>query len=218
MVWMRFRDMKATFTATVVCLSLSMGCAEDDPVETNNSSGSGGMAMAGAPAGGETAGGAPAGGAPAGGKSIGGDPMNGGAPVSGGQMMAGGVPNVGGAPMTGAWPHGMHCFGSDYPGDTWPACISDDGTYHKINDSISSIGRIASFESIADTLWRKATPPTSEDFTNARIEYALEEGLDSRVRRRYDSHVMKPADGSSCRDATPEVLEAYPDYCVGRHR
>ncbi|MEE2787924.1 MAG: hypothetical protein VX589_11345 [Myxococcota bacterium] len=103
---------------------------------------------------------------------------------------------------------------TDYPGADWSACISDDGDYQKINESVSSIARIASFEAIADLLWRRNEPPTPTEFVEARVEYTIMEGLDSRVARRYDPHLTKP-DGVTCRDEGEEVLLMHPDYCVG---
>ena len=73
--------------------------------------------------------------------------------------------------------------------------------------------RIASFEVIADLLWRSSEAPTAQDFLNARIEYAIDQGLDSRVQRRYDAHVTRPEEGVNCRGA--DHGELYPDYCVG---
>ena len=137
----------------------------------------------------------------------------------GGSMAAGGEPGTGGEPATGGTTGmggmAMDCMPhpEDYPGDSWGTCISDEGAYEVINPSISSIARIASFETIADTLWRREGAPSTDDFTTALTEYTANELLDSRVQRRYDSHYPAPEDGSSCRD--PGVPEMSPDYCVG---
>ncbi len=109
---------------------------------------------------------------------------------------------------------------SDYsPGadDEWAACISDDGTYHQIQDSISTIGRVGGFETIADLLWRNGTP-SIDDFVAARDEYATGEGLDSRVQRREDEHyapVTDPDSGDTlrCRDEGVPAMD--PERCVG---
>ena len=101
--------------------------------------------------------------------------------------------------------------------DDWPACISDDNTYHSIGASISTVARIAAFEQIADLLWRRATPPGPADFTNARVSYTETNGLDSRVQRREDLHVPAvPAADGACTDAG--VPDLYPDRCVGPAR
>ncbi len=101
---------------------------------------------------------------------------------------------------------------NDDPADPWPACISDDDTYHEVDPNVSTIARVAAYEQIADLLWRNAGVPTAADFTEARVLYAQDQGLDSRVSRRYDPHFPKPAAGG-CEDAG--VPEANPDYCVG---
>jgi hypothetical protein len=101
--------------------------------------------------------------------------------------------------------------------DEWPACISDDNTYHQIGASISTVARIAAFEQIADLLWRRATPPGPADFTNARVSYTETNGLDSRVQRREDLHVPAvPAADGACTDAGVPAL--YPDRCAGPAR
>ncbi len=111
---------------------------------------------------------------------------------------------------------------SDYsPGadDAWPTCISDDGEYHRFEQAISSAGRVAGFESIADILWRNGVP-SANDFLDAREVYAADEGLDSRVARREDEHYPPVSDGEGgtlrCRDEG--VPEMDPDRCVGPAR
>ena len=126
-----------------------------------------------------------------------------------------------GAPADGAGPDGGRTcmpLATDYSvgaTDMWPACVSDDGDYHRIEDSISSIARVMSFESIAALLFDPTEDPSPSDFTNARMIYQEAEGLDSRVVRRYDPHFNVP-DGTNCGDlGTPA---AFPDYCVGPAR
>lgn len=104
---------------------------------------------------------------------------------------------------------------SDYaPGavDGWPACISDDDTYHRIDPTIGALGRVAAFEQIAALLFDPMRDPTSDDFLMARLIYQQDEGLDSRMVRRYDPHFSAPA-GTDC--TQPGVPAAFPDYCVG---
>jgi len=101
--------------------------------------------------------------------------------------------------------------------DTWPPCISDDNAYHPIEATIGTIARIASFEQIADLLWRRADAPAPEDFTAARVIYVEPNGLDSRIQRREDLHYPAvPAGEGVCTD--PGVPERYPDRCVGPAR
>ena len=105
---------------------------------------------------------------------------------------------------------------SDFPGDAWPECISDDGEFHPFRpDNISSMARVAAFEQIADQLWRDAIAPGSRAFIDAQLTFVEDEGLGSRVARRYDVHYPTPGDDVSCRDETG--LD-HPDYCVGPAR
>ena len=101
---------------------------------------------------------------------------------------------------------------NDSADDTWAACISDDDTYHLIEESVSSIARVEAYDNVGDYLWNNSAP-TAEDFVNARILFEEEQGLGSRVARRYDPHYDPPAGGESCEDEG--VPELYPDYCVG---
>ncbi|MBM4291192.1 MAG: hypothetical protein FJ138_06875 [Deltaproteobacteria bacterium] len=101
---------------------------------------------------------------------------------------------------------------TDYPGATWGACVSDGGRYELAGASTpSSAARTAAFERIADLLWRNPAL-TAESFVQAELIYAEPEGLQSRVARRYDSHVAAP-DGANC--TLPEAPARWPEYCVG---
>lgn len=95
--------------------------------------------------------------------------------------------------------------------DTWPACISDDDVYHPIDPNISTVARVAAFEDIAAKLWKDKRRPSAQDFVDARVVYAQDQGLDSRVQRREDIHY--PAAPQAC--STAGIPEAYPDRCVG---
>lgn len=113
-----------------------------------------------------------------------------------------------------------HCtpLESDYrprdPGaDNWEACISDDNTYHRIEESISSIARVEAYDAMGDLLWNNPQIPTAQDFIDARIALDAEQGLGSRIDRRYDVHYNPPADGAACDEEG--VAAANPDYCVG---
>ncbi len=98
--------------------------------------------------------------------------------------------------------------------DTWPACISDDNTFTPINANISSIARITAFEDIATLLWRDGVLPTPQAFVDARVAYAIDQGLDSRVQRREDLHYA--AASSAC--STAGIPEQFPDRCAGPAR
>ncbi len=95
--------------------------------------------------------------------------------------------------------------------DTWPACVSDTNVFSPINPSISSVARVAAFEQMADLLWRGQRTPGPQDFVDARVLFAQDQGLDSRVQRREDIHY--PAAAMAC--STAGVPAANPDRCVG---
>jgi len=98
--------------------------------------------------------------------------------------------------------------------DPYDACISDDGTYHRFNVSIGTVGRVAGFEAIGKLLWRAdGTRPTAKDFTNARVIYSEAQGLQSRVERREDMHVA--AATKKCADMDVAEIAAHGDRCVG---
>ncbi len=97
--------------------------------------------------------------------------------------------------------------------DAWPACISDGNTYSPIDPNISTIARVAAFESIATRLWRGGKVPTADDFIAALDLYLQPEGLASRVQRREDYHYPAAPGGGRCRDEG--VPDTAPDRCVG---
>jgi hypothetical protein len=98
--------------------------------------------------------------------------------------------------------------------DAWPACISDAGEYVPFDMNISSLARVAAFEQIGELLgFGGKKVPTAQDFLDARVVYAQEQGIESRVVRREDEHY--PPAPAACRDMTPEVQAMYPDRCVG---
>jgi hypothetical protein len=101
--------------------------------------------------------------------------------------------------------------------DAWATCISDDNTYHPIEQNISTVARVAAFDEIADALWRNGKVPTKADFVSSLDKYTQPEGLGSRVQRREDYHYPPPATGAgTCRNAG--VPETAPDRCVGPAR
>jgi hypothetical protein len=97
--------------------------------------------------------------------------------------------------------------------DSWPACISDDNTFHPINPSIGSVARTMAFEEIGARLWAGDRRPSANDFIDARILYAVDQGIDSRVQRRADVHYPAPPGGEAC--SVAGIPEQYPDRCVG---
>jgi hypothetical protein len=65
---------------------------------------------------------------------------------------------------------------------------------------------------IAQLLFEPDADASMEDFLQARSLYQENEGLDSRVVRRYDPHFEVP-EGTDC--ALPGVPAMFPGYCVG---
>jgi len=107
---------------------------------------------------------------------------------------------------------------SNFPaGPGFEGCVSQDLTFHAFNpDSISTIARTEAFDQIGDLLWRVPAPDAAA-FAAARQIYAVAEGIDSRVQRRYDQHFAASVpEGTNCR--TAGVPAMYPDYCVGPGR
>jgi hypothetical protein len=96
--------------------------------------------------------------------------------------------------------------------DAFGACAADDGTYHPVDPSISSVARTQALEAITALLSTPTADPSPDDFLAARKLYDEDEGLGSRVARRYDPHYQPKAD-ADCRDA--DSVRQNPDYCVG---
>lgn len=107
--------------------------------------------------------------------------------------------------------------------DTWPACISDSGMYTLVAGTPGAQARIDAYEKIADALWRKQDP-TPDDFTFARDQYVIPEGLESRISRREDLHEdpipMDDPDWDPQVDADKQctvaaIVAKYPKRCIG---
>jgi hypothetical protein len=103
--------------------------------------------------------------------------------------------------------------------DDWPPCVSDQGSWALVADPPSSIGRIDAFEEIATLLFGAEATLSSQAFTNARVTYAQEQGLDSRIQRREDEHYPPATDVNGtearCRDDGIPDLPQNADRCVG---
>jgi hypothetical protein len=104
-------------------------------------------------------------------------------------------------------------------GTRFPACISDDNTYHSINPDVPSNARIAAVEALFKLLKiEEGAVPSAQDFDDARVLYTQPEGLDSRVQRREDIHypeVVIAGVAKQCRDLTSAEHAMYPDRCAG---
>jgi len=88
--------------------------------------------------------------------------------------------------------------------------------YRAINETdISTITRMAAFEEIAKLLWKHSHAPSRQDFEDARVFYAENEGLDSRVQRREDVHFPVLPECLRCNMASQAVQEQHADRCAG---
>lgn len=98
-------------------------------------------------------------------------------------------------------------------GKAYPACISDDNTFHVFDPSVGSNARVAAFEAMGNLLgWDGSKVPSPDDFTQARVAYSQSEGLESRVVRREDLHY--PPAPKNCEDLPQAEQEQYADRCV----
>jgi hypothetical protein len=102
--------------------------------------------------------------------------------------------------------------------DVWPMCANDDGAYHPLEQP-GSAARTEAFEMMRTIFAGGLTP---DDFTAAREQYSLDQGIESRVVRREDVHYPNIPDAEQ--DATVDfdkqcTIEAnvdnYPDRCAG---
>ncbi|MCH9686657.1 MAG: hypothetical protein K0V04_34815, partial [Deltaproteobacteria bacterium] len=111
--------------------------------------------------------------------------------------------------------------GSD--ADPFPACVTDDGEYHLVDTTPSSIARVEAYEQVMDLL--SSSAPTADDFTAARTVYAMDEGLESRLGRREDLHYppVPEADYDPGFDPDKQCsaasnVDKHPDRCAGPAR
>ena len=102
--------------------------------------------------------------------------------------------------------------------DAWPACDNDDGSYTPLEQP----GAAARVEAWMEMRSIFAAGLTPEDFTAAREQYAIDQGIESRVLRREDVRYPEIAEA----DQDPMVdfdkqctvgdnVMAYPDRCAG---
>ena len=102
--------------------------------------------------------------------------------------------------------------------DTWPECANDNGGYTPFEQP-GSAARTEAWEMMR-TIFAAGTTPN--DFTSAREQYALEEGIESRVVRREDIHYDNIAEADQDpmvdfdKQCTIEAnVDRYPDRCAG---
>lgn len=102
--------------------------------------------------------------------------------------------------------------------DAWPECVNDDGGYTPFEQP-GAAARTEAWEMIRSIFAAGTTP---EDFTMARTQYALDEGIESRTLRREDIHYpnIDEADQDPMIDFDKQCtietnVEKYPDRCAG---
>lgn len=107
---------------------------------------------------------------------------------------------------------------NDSADDMWPTCANDGGGYTPFEQP-GSAARTEAWEMIR-TIFAAGTTP--DDFTEARTQYSLEEGIESRVGRREDVHYpnIDEADQDPMVDFDKQCsiesnVTNYPDRCAG---
>lgn len=107
---------------------------------------------------------------------------------------------------------------NDSADDMWPTCANDGGGYTPFEQP-GSAARTDAWEMIR-SIFAGGTAP--EDFTAAREQYSLDEGIESRVLRREDVHYpnIDEADQDPMVDFDKQCsiesnVEKYADRCAG---
>ncbi len=123
-------------------------------------------------------------------------------------------------------PASCSCSNDDYApryngsrNDTWPACVSDSGVMQLIGSSPpAAASRSMAFDSIAGKLWRRTGAPTPADFTSARDDYSIMQGIGSRVARRQDVHYPELPGDDKFACSIPETAAMFPERCFSPAR
>ena len=108
-------------------------------------------------------------------------------------------------------------------GDMWPECAGDSLEYKQVDAKTpGSAARIDAYEAMAKLLWDNTAEPSKEDFTAARDQYVIGEGLESRLNRREDLHYpgipmaeWDPQVDGDKQCTVAALATKYPDRCVG---
>ena len=96
--------------------------------------------------------------------------------------------------------------------DIWPACISDDNTFHLLGASAPpSAARVAAFESVGPSLWAKATLPETTAFVAAATAFGATDGLAAQLVGLQDPHYPQLQNADTC----AANASSYPDRCAG---
>ena len=112
---------------------------------------------------------------------------------------------------------------NDSADDTWAACAGDTLPYQQVEAKTpGSAARIDAYEMMATLLWNASEAPSVEDFTAARDQYLIPEGLASRLVRREDNHYPQipmaewdPQVDGDKQCTVAELAAKYTDRCVG---
>lgn len=100
--------------------------------------------------------------------------------------------------------------------DPWPACISDDNSYHQIGMSTpGGAARVTAWDTIAGRLFRRNGAPSADDFLMARNDFTAPNGISSRMERRQDIHYPEIPNNNKLRCADQGIPAMYPDRCAG---
>ena len=100
--------------------------------------------------------------------------------------------------------------------DTWPSCVSDGNAFVLFGTSTpGASARTLAFVSMGTKLWKNPAIPSAAEMTAARDEYAIANGIGSRVARRQDIHYPEVPGSNkfACNDLT--VAAQNPDRCAG---
>jgi len=108
-------------------------------------------------------------------------------------------------------------------GDMWPTCAGDVVTYQPVDPKTpGSAARVDAYVAMAALLWDANDLPSPDDFTAARDQYVIGEGLESRLNRRDDMHYPEipmaewdPQVDSDKQCTVAALATKYSDRCVG---
>ena len=111
-------------------------------------------------------------------------------------------------------------------GDMWPTCLGDMLNYQQVDAKTpGSAARVDAYEAMATLLWDASGDPSAADFTAARDQYVIAEGLESRLNRRDDMHYPEipmaewdPQVDSDKQCTVPALATKYADRCAGPAR
>lgn len=187
------------WTTALICLPLLAGCKTEDPIDSDSASETG------------TSNGT--------GTSNATDEPTGGMPMDCAGLSVPAIDESSCQPLASDYQPRVN----DSADDTWPACIADTLPYTQVDPKApGSAARIVAYEEMAKLLWDNKAEPTPDDFTAARDQYVIAEGLESRLNRREDLHYdpipmaeWDPQVDGDKQCTVAELAAKYTDRCVG---